>query len=81
MSIIEKVRSKMDERAQHTYAHSTCVYMGEEEFKEFSKEAELLCLYVCLYGRAPADSVAYVGNMLFGLTVVEVKQPNYLEVA
>ena len=78
MSIIDKVRSKMDERAQHTYAHPTCVYMGEEEFKEFSKEAEV----VCLFGRdRPVDSVAYVGNMLFGLTVVEVKQPNYLEVA
>ena len=78
MSIIEKVRSKMDERAQHTCAHSTCVYMGEEEFKEFSKEAGV----VCLFGRnPPADATAYVGNMLFGLTVVEVKQPNYLEVA
>ena len=76
MSVIDKVRSKMTERSEHTYARSTCVYMGETEFKEFSKEAELLCIY----GR-PADSAVYVGNMLFGLIVVEVKQLNYLEVA
>lgn len=77
MSVIEKVRSKMAERSEHTYARSTRVYMGETEFKEFSKEAELLCLY----GRLPVDAAVYVGNMLFGLTVVEVKQLNYLEVA
>lgn len=76
MSVIGKVRSKMTDHSQRTYARSTCVYMGEEEFKEFSKEAESLCLY----GR-PADSAVYVGNMLFGLIVVEVKQLSYLEVA
>ena len=76
MSVIDKVRSKMAEHSQRTYALPTCVYMGETEFKEFSKEAELLCIY----GRH-ADSAVYVGNMLFGLTVVEVKQLNYLEVA
>lgn len=77
MSIIDKVRSKIAERSQHTYARSTRVYMGEIEFKEFSKEAEFLCLY----GKQHQDAASYVGNMLFGLTVIEVRQLTYLEVA
>lgn len=76
MSVIDKVRSKMAEHSQRTYTRPTHVYVGEEEFKEFSKEAEMLCLYA-----RPADSAVYAGNMLFGLIVVEVKQLNYLEVA
>lgn len=77
MSLIDKVRSKMAERSQHTYARSTHVYMGETEYGEFTKEADQLCLY----GLANTEPACYGGSTLFGLTVVEVKQLTYLEVA